>query len=113
VGAEDLGGGAVAARLSGVADYLASSDLHALALARESVARLNRQKPVQLALREVIEPRYDPAELDGIIPTDTRKPSDVREDIARIVDAAEIDECKARDGRTLVPGFAHGHGMPL
>src|SRR5690606_24125354 len=113
VGAEDLGGGAVAARLSGVADYLASSDLHALALARESVARLNRQKPVQLALREVIEPRYDPAELDGIIPTDTRKPYDVREVIARIVDGSEFDEFKARFGTTLVTGFAHIHGMPV
>ncbi len=113
VSAEDLGGGDVHTRLSGVADYLANNDLHALALARESVARLNRQKPAQLALREVIEPRYDPAELDGIIPTDTRKPYDVREVIARIVDGSEFDEFKARFGTTLVTGFAHIHGMPV
>src|SRR5690554_3766665 len=113
VTAEDLGGGDVHTRLSGVADYLANNDLHALALAREAVGRLNRQKPEQLARREVVEPLYDPAELDGVIPFDTRKPYDVREVIARIVDGSEFDEFKARFGTTLVTGFAHIHGMPV
>src|SRR5690606_39086248 len=79
VSAEDLGGGDVHTRLSGVADYLANNDLHALALAREAVGRLNLVKPQQLALREVRDPLYSPEELDGIIPSDTRKPYDVRE----------------------------------
>src|SRR5690606_15293237 len=81
--------------------------------AREAVARLNLRKPQQLALREVREPLYDPSELDGVIPNDTRKPYDVREVIARIVDDSEFDEFKARYGTTLVTGFAHIHGMPV
>src|SRR5690554_6225513 len=113
VTAEDLGGGDVHTRLSGVADYLANNDLHALALARDAVARLNRRKPEQLALQPVQEPLYDPEELDGIIPADTRKPYDVREVIARIVDGSQFDEFKARYGTTLVTGFAHIHGMPV
>ncbi len=113
VSAEDLGGGDVHTRLSGVADYLANNDLHALSLARNAVAALNRTKPQQLALRPVQDPLYDPAELDGIIPADTRKPYDVREVIARIVDGSEFDEFKARFGTTLVTGFAHIHGMPV
>src|SRR5690606_12584627 len=76
-------------------------------------ARLNLRKPQQLALREVREPLYDPSELDGVIPNDTRKPYDVREVIARIVDGSEFDEFKARYGTTLVTGFAHIHGMPV
>ncbi|MFT0849270.1 carboxyl transferase domain-containing protein [Achromobacter sp. F4_2707] len=113
VTAEDLGGGDVHTRLSGVADYLANNDLHALALAREAIAGLNRRKPDQLKLRPVQEPLYNPEELDGIIPVDTRKPYDVREVIARIVDGSEFDEFKARFGTTLVTGFAHIHGMPV
>ena len=113
VTAEELGGGDVHTRLSGVADYLANNDLHALALAREAVSRLNRSKPRQLALRPVRQPLYDPSELDGIIPADTRKPYDVREVIARIVDGSELDEFKPRYGTTLVTGFAHLHGMPV
>ena len=113
VSAEDLGGGDVHTRLSGVADYLANNDMHALALARDAVAALNLRKPQQLALRPVQDPLYDPAELDGIIPVDTRKPYDVREVIARIVDGSEFDEFKARFGTTLVTGFAHIHGMPV
>ncbi|ANY14471.1 carboxyl transferase domain-containing protein [Bordetella pseudohinzii] len=113
VSAEDLGGGDVHTRLSGVADHLAANDRHALELARNAVARLNRQKPRPLALAEPREPRYDPAELNGIIPADTRKPFDVREVIARIVDGSEFDEFKARYGTTLVTGFAHIHGMPV
>ena len=113
VTAEDLGGGDVHTRLSGVVDHLAANDLHALQLARNAVARLNRQKPSPLALRAVVEPRYDPAEINGIIPVDTRKPYDVREIIARVVDGSEFDEFKARFGTTLVTGFAHIHGMPV
>lgn len=113
VSAEDLGGGDVHTRLSGVADHLAANDMHALQLARGAVARLNRQKPAPLATVPVREPRYDPTELNGIIPADTRKPYDVREVIARIVDGSEFDEFKARFGPTLVTGFAHIHGMPV
>jgi len=113
VSAEDLGGGDVHTRLSGVADHLAANDLHALQLARGAIARLNLRKPQPLALEPVREPLYDPLELHGIIPADTRKPYDVREVIARIVDGSEFDEFKARYGTTLVTGFAHIHGMPV
>src|SRR5690242_2378889 len=113
VSAEDLGGGDVHTRLSGVADHLAQNDLHALSLARTIVSNLNRVKPVQGALREAHEPKYAPEELYGVIPVDTRKPFDVREVIARIVDGSEFDEFKARYGTTLVCGFAHIFGMPV
>ncbi|MYN12489.1 methylcrotonoyl-CoA carboxylase [Pusillimonas sp. TS35] len=113
VSAEDLGGGDVHTRLSGVADHLANDDLHALNLARQAIARLNLRKQPAMALRIPAEPLYDPRELNGIIPTDTRKPYDVREVIARIVDGSEFDEFKARFGTTLVTGFAHIHGMPV
>jgi 3-methylcrotonyl-CoA carboxylase beta subunit len=113
VSAEDLGGGDVHTRLSGVADHLADNDMHALALARQAVGKLNRRKVVQMALRDPQPPKYDPAELLAVIPTDTRKPFDVREIIARVVDASEFDEFKARYGTTLVCGFAHIEGMPV
>ncbi|KAF1046160.1 MAG: Methylmalonyl-CoA carboxyltransferase 12S subunit [Herbaspirillum frisingense] len=113
VTAEELGGGDVHTRLSGVVDHLAQDDTHALAIARNIVGHLNRSKPRQLALRESVEPRYPAHELYGVIPTDTRKPFDVREVIARIVDGSEFDEFKARYGTTLVCGFAHLHGMPV
>jgi len=113
VTAEDLGGGDVHTRLSGVADHLAQNDAHALALARRVVSNLNRRKPQQLDLAEPVEPRYPADELYGVIPTDTRKPWDVREVIARIVDGSEFDEFKARYGTTLVTGFARIHGMPV
>nr|WP_198982058.1 carboxyl transferase domain-containing protein [Herbaspirillum sp. ASV7] len=113
VTAEELGGGDVHTRLSGVADHLAQDDTHALAIARNIVGHLNRSKPQQLALRESVEPKYPAHELYGVIPTDTRKPFDVREVIARIVDGSEFDEFKARYGTTLVCGFAHLHGMPV
>jgi 3-methylcrotonyl-CoA carboxylase beta subunit len=113
VSAEDLGGGDVHTRLSGVADHLADNDAHALALAREAVARLNRKKDIQLAVREARAPLYDPQELYGVIPTDTKKPYDVREIIARIVDGSEMHEFKPRFGATLVCGFAHVEGMPV
>ena len=113
VSSEDLGGGDVHTRLSGVADHLAEDDQHALAIARQSIARLNKQKPTPLALQAVREPLSDARELYGVIPTDTRKPFDVREVIARVVDGSDFDEFKARYGTTLVTGFAHIWGMPV
>ncbi|MFD2248689.1 3-methylcrotonyl-CoA carboxylase beta subunit [Pseudochelatococcus lubricantis] len=113
VSAEALGGGDVHTRLSGVADHLANDDTHALALARRSVANLNRSKKIPLDIIEARPPKYDPREIYGIIPTDTRKPFDVREIIARIVDASAFDEFKARFGPTLVTGFAHIEGLPV
>ncbi len=113
VSAEDLGGGDAHTRLSGVADHLANDDLHALALARQAVAALNRQKTPPLTLRAPMPPRYDPEELHGVVPADTRKSYDVREVIARIVDGSEFHEFKARFGATLVCGFAHIEGMPV
>jgi 3-methylcrotonyl-CoA carboxylase beta subunit len=113
VSAEDLGGGDVHTRISGVADHLAENDHHALAIARRIVADLNWQKPVALDLAAPEEPLYDPAELYGVIPTDTRKPYDVREVIARLVDGSRFDEFKARYGTTLVTGFARIHGYPV
>ncbi|MCX7659122.1 carboxyl transferase domain-containing protein [Caldimonas sp.] len=113
VSAEDLGGGDVHTRLSGVADHLADNDLHALALARAAVARFNRRKPQPLACVPPRPPKYAPEELHGVIPVDVRKPFDVREVIARIVDGSEFDEFKARYGSTLVCGFAHIEGMPV
>jgi 3-methylcrotonyl-CoA carboxylase beta subunit len=113
VSAEDLGGGDVHTRLSGVADHLAQNDLHALALARASVKNLNLRKEVQTTLTESVPPRYPAEELYGVIPADTRKPFDVREIIARIVDGSEFDEFKARYGATLVTGFARIEGMPV
>lgn len=113
VSAEDLGGGDVHTRLSGVADHLAESDAHALQLAREAIGRLKRQKTTPWPIKSFTEPLYDPQELNGIIPADTRKPYDIREVIARIVDGSEFEEFKARFGTTLVTGFAHIHGMPV
>ena len=113
VSAEDLGGGDVHTRLSGVADHLAENDLHALALARQAVMRLNRTKSVSMALQAARPPNFALEEIHGVVPTDTRKPYDVREIIARIVDGSEFDEFKARYGTTLVCGFAHIEGMPV
>jgi 3-methylcrotonyl-CoA carboxylase beta subunit len=113
VSAEELGGGDVHTRLSGVADHLAQNDPHALALARRIVGNLNRRKPQQGVLRESAEPLYPVDEMLAIIPTDARKPFDVHEVIARIVDGSEFDEFKARYGATLVCGFAHLYGMPV
>jgi len=118
VTAEDLGGGDVHTRLSGVADHLAQSDLHALSLARLAVAHLNRKKPLAPALIAQAAPKYIAEELYGVIPIDelgkqSRKPFDVREIIARIVDGSEFHEFKPRFGTTLVTGFAHIEGMPV
>ena len=113
VTAEDLGGGDVHTRLSGVADHLAQNDLHALSLTRTAVANLNRGKAINTQLRQSVAPRFPAEELYGVIPTDTRKPFDVREIIARMVDASEFHEFKPRFGTTLVCGFAHVEGMPV
>jgi 3-methylcrotonyl-CoA carboxylase beta subunit len=118
VSAEDLGGADVHTRLSGVADYFAQNDQHALGIARGLLADMPRPAlsgsvAERLDLREVIEPAYDPRELDGIIPADPRKPFDVREVIARLVDASVFEEFKARYGSSLVTGFAHWHGIPV
>ena len=113
VSAEDLGGGDVHTRLSGVADHLAQSDMHALALAREALGRLNHKKAPQGDLQAPLPPRHAAEELYGVIPTDTRKPFDVREIIARIVDDSDLHEFKARYGATLVCGFARIEGMPV
>lgn len=113
VSAEDLGGGDVHTRLSGVVDHLAQNDMHALSMARAMVSNLNRQKISSLKIREIIEPAYPAHELYGVIPADPRKPFDVREVIARIVDGSLFDEFKARYGTSLVCGFAHIYGMPV
>ncbi len=111
VSSEDLGGGDVHTRLSGVADHLAENDQHALEIARNIVANLNK-KPNPLP--EHVEARlFDASGLYGIVPTDSRKPFDVREVIARIVDGSRFDEFKARFGTTLITGFASLYGMPV
>ncbi len=113
VSAEDLGGGDLHARKSGVADHLAQDDHHALSLARRIVANLNSRKTVDIPLHAPREPALSPAELDGVVPVDLKKQYDVREVIARLVDASEFDEFKQLYGTTLVTGFAHIHGMPV
>ncbi|MDO9147697.1 MAG: carboxyl transferase domain-containing protein [Hydrogenophaga sp.] len=113
VSAEDLGGGDVHTRLSGVADHLAQNDLHAIALARQAVKNLNARKLPPIATIDPVAPLYPAEELYGVIPTDTRKPFDVREIIARIVDGSDFDEFKSRFGTTLVCGFARIEGMPV
>ncbi|MBX9828152.1 MAG: methylcrotonoyl-CoA carboxylase [Xanthobacteraceae bacterium] len=113
VSAEDLGGADVHTRKSGVADHMAADDAHALWLARRIVANLNTRKTVDIPLLPPREPKYDAAELDGIVPSDLRKQVDAREIIARLVDGSEFDEFKALYGTTLVTGFAHLSGIPV
>jgi len=113
VSAEELGGAEVHSRQSGVTDYYATSDHHAIGIARRIIANLNRVRPTYLELREPREPLYPAEELYGIVPADPRTPYDVRDVIARIVDASELDEFKALYGTTLVCGFAHIHGFPV
>jgi len=113
VSAEDLGGADVHSRTSGVTDHYALHDAHALGIARRIIGNLNRVKQPNLQLSEAEDPLYDPAELHGIIPADTRKPYDVREVIARIVDGSEFDEFKQLYGTTLVCGFANIFGYPV
>ena len=113
VSAEELGGADVHAKRSGVADYYAENDRHALALCRRIVGTLNTRKSIDIPLAKPAEPKYDARELDGIVPVDLKKQYDVREVIARVVDGSEFDEFKALYGTTLVTGFAHIHGIPV
>ncbi|AGT09432.1 carboxyl transferase domain-containing protein [Paracoccus aminophilus] len=113
VSAEDLGGGDTHTRLSGVADYLAEDDAHALALARRAVAHLNRDLPGTVQWQTPEPPAYDPEEILGLVPADLKTPYDIRELIARLTDGSRFDEFKARFGETLVTGFAHIEGCPV
>ena len=113
VSAEDLGGADVHTRISGVADHLAENDAHALAIVRRIVGNLNWQKRPPVSLAEPREPAYAKEELYGVIPADTKKPFDVREIIARIVDGSDFDEFKARYGPTLICGFSRIWGYPV
>ena len=113
ISAEELGGAEVHCKHSGVADHYAEHDAHALHLARIAVSNLNRKKTATIARINSREPLYDPQELAGIVPADPRKPLDIREIIARLVDGSEFDEFKALYGTTLVCGFAHLYGYPI
>ncbi len=113
VDAESLGGAEVHTSTSGVADHLAENDAHALQIARDILLHLNRRKPMPLALQPPVEPLYPAQQLYGVVPADTRRPFDIREVIARIVDGSQLQEFKARYGKTLVCGFAHLHGYPV
>jgi 3-methylcrotonyl-CoA carboxylase beta subunit len=113
VSAQDLGGGDVHCRTSGVVDHLANNDHHALKIARDAIARLNRKKHIELDVREAVEPAYGNDEIYGVIPKDKRQPYDVREVIARVVDGSEFDEFKALYGQTLICGFARIFGYPV
>jgi 3-methylcrotonyl-CoA carboxylase beta subunit len=115
ISAEDLGGAEIHCRESGVADYYAQSDEHALMIARQCVVSLNRsnERNEDTSIKEVIEPLYAEEELYGIVPKDSRQPFDIREVIARIVDGSAFQEFKALYGKTLVTGFAHIHGMAV
>ena len=113
VSAEELGGGDVHTRLSGVADYLAEDDAHALALARRAVGSLGAGPDPLRDWQSPEDPAYDPEEILGVVPADLRTPYDIREVIARLVDGSRFDEFKARFGETLVTGFAHVKGCPV
>ena len=113
VSAEDLGGADVHCKTSGVADHYAENDEHALSIARQCVARLNHQRPTAPILKDIKPPRYDIREVYGIVGTDLKKPFDVREVIARIVDDSQFDEFKRYFGETLVTGFAEIYGHPV
>ena len=113
VDAESLGGGDVHSRISGVTDYLADDDTHALTMIREIVSNLNWHKENGVEKRDSVEPEYPAEDLYGIVSPDFRFPYDVREVIARIVDGSEFQEFKALYGPTLVCGFAHIYGYPI
>ena len=113
ISAEDLGGGDLHARKSGVVDHLAENDEHALTIVRDIVSHLGVNQGFNVELREPRPPKYPTEELYGIIPDDVRAPYDVHEVIARIVDGSEFHEFKAHYGTTLVCGFAHIWGMPV
>jgi len=113
VSAEELGGADVHTRMSGVADHMALDDHHALGIARAIVGNLNRVGGMPLAVETSREPLYPADDIYGIIPDDVRRPYDVREVIARIVDGSDLDEFKALYGPTLVCGFARIWGYPV
>lgn len=113
VSAEDLGGADVHCRTSGVTDHYAQNDHHALEIARSAVSNLNRVKPIEMKIEQVVAPAYDSDEIYGIIPKDARQPYDVREVIARVVDGSNFDEFKALYGTTLVCGFARIFGYSV
>lgn len=113
VSAEDLGGADVHCKVSGVADHYAENDAHALQIARTCIANINHRKPLDLVNRTPVAPQFDADEIYGIVGTDLKKPFDVREVIARLVDGSEFDEFKKMYGTTLVTGFAHIYGYPV
>jgi 3-methylcrotonyl-CoA carboxylase beta subunit len=113
ISAEDLGGGDLHAKKSGVVDHLAENDEHALTIVRDIVSHLGENKGFEVLLKDPRPPKYDGEELYGVVPDDVRAPYDVHEVIARIVDASEFHEFKANYGSTLVCGFAHIWGIPV
>jgi len=113
VDAETLGGAEVHTAVSGVADHFAENDAHALSIARDIVASLNRRKVLPVAVLTPVEPRYPATDIYGIVPTDARRPFDIREVIARIVDGSQLQEFKARYGKSLICGFSHIYGYPV
>jgi 3-methylcrotonyl-CoA carboxylase beta subunit len=113
VSAQDLGGAHVHCEMSGVTDHFAEDDEHGIEIARSIVAHLNKKKEMQLNMLPTEEPVFDPQEIYGVIPADSRIPFDVREIIARIVDGSRLHEFKANYGKTLVTGFAHIWGFPV
>ena len=113
VSAEALGGADVHCKTSGVTDHYANSDQHALEITRDIIANLNHQKPATTDIKDSVEPKYSAQEIYGIVSQDLKKPFDVREIIARIVDGSEFQEFKAQYGNTLVCGFAHLYGHPV
>ncbi|MDP5212051.1 methylcrotonoyl-CoA carboxylase [Pseudoalteromonas tunicata] len=113
VTAEELGGADVHCKISGVADHYAENDAHALSIARQCIARINHQRPTKPLLDEVKPPRFAAEEIYGIVGTDLKKPFDVREVIARVVDDSSFDEFKRYFGETLVTGFASIYGHPV
>lgn len=113
VTAEELGGGEVHSRVSGVTDHLAEDDAHALRIVRNIAATLPARGPLPWSVRPAVEPKVDPYGLYGAVPTDSRTPYDVREIIARLVDGSRFAEFKAEFGQTLVTGFARIQGHPV
>jgi 3-methylcrotonyl-CoA carboxylase beta subunit len=113
VSAEDLGGGLLHSKTSGVTDHLARDDRHALAIVRDIVSTLGPREPRPWEVRRAEDPVVDPGQLYGVVPADLRTPYDVREVIARVVDGSRFAEFKAEYGPTLVCGWAHVHGHPV
>ncbi|MCY4218206.1 MAG: methylcrotonoyl-CoA carboxylase [Gammaproteobacteria bacterium] len=113
VTAEELGGAHVHGTVSGVVDHIAENDKHALKIARSVMANLNQNKSLDISIETPIDPAYSPDELLGIVPDDSRKPFDIREIIARIVDASNFEEFKENYGTSLVCGFSRLYGYPI